>query len=107
MVPPLITCVFMGTIALACVGTVVWQVSLLLAGGGRRSADSNRVTGTAWSEINNSENWSLRGTLSEHGTSVPIGSTVISGLKSRAPKTTNINLSSSGPINVIPIKTKE
>jgi len=34
MVPPLITCVFMGAIALACVGTVVWQVSLLLAGGG-------------------------------------------------------------------------
>jgi len=33
------------------------------------------------------------GTLSEHGTSVPIGSTVISGLKSRAPTTTNINLS--------------
>ena len=32
------------------------------------------------------------GTLSEHGTSVPIGSTVISGLKSRAPTTTNINL---------------
>ena len=32
---------------------------------------------------------------SEHGTSVPIGSTVISGLKSRAPTTTNINLSSS------------
>ena len=34
-------------------------------------------------------------TLSEHGTSVPIGSTVISGLKSRAPTTTNINLSTS------------
>ena len=33
------------------------------------------------------------GTLSEHGTSVPIGSTVISGLKSRAPMATNINLS--------------
>ena len=32
MVPPLIICVFMGAIALACVGTVVWQVSLLLAG---------------------------------------------------------------------------
>ena len=36
------------------------------------------------------------GTLSEHGTSVLIGSTVISGLKSRAPTTTNINLSSRG-----------
>lgn len=33
MVPPLIICVFMGALALACVGTVVWQVSLLLAGG--------------------------------------------------------------------------
>ena len=32
MVPPLIICVFMGTLAFACVGTVVWQVSLLLAG---------------------------------------------------------------------------
>lgn len=32
MVPPLIICVFMGALALACVGTVVWQVSLLLAG---------------------------------------------------------------------------
>lgn len=32
MVPPLIICVFMGTLALACVGSVVWQVSLLLAG---------------------------------------------------------------------------
>ena len=31
MVPPLIICVFMGAIALACVGTVVWQVSLPLA----------------------------------------------------------------------------
>ena len=32
MVPPLIICVFMGALALACVGTVVWQVSLLLVG---------------------------------------------------------------------------
>jgi len=32
------------------------------------------------------------GTLSEHGTSVPIGSTVISGLKSRAPTTPNSDL---------------
>ena len=31
------------------------------------------------------------GPLSEHGTSVLIGSTVISGLKSRAPMATNIN----------------
>ena len=34
------------------------------------------------------------GTLSKHGTSVPIKCTVISGLKSRAPITININLSS-------------
>lgn len=32
MMPPLILCLFMGTLALACVGTVVWQVGLLLAG---------------------------------------------------------------------------
>lgn len=32
MVPPLIICVFMGALAIACVGTVLWQVSLLLAG---------------------------------------------------------------------------
>lgn len=32
MMPPLILCLFMGTLALACVGMVVWQVGLLLAG---------------------------------------------------------------------------
>ena len=32
MVPPLIICLFMGALAFACVGTVLWQASLLLAG---------------------------------------------------------------------------
>ena len=40
-------------------------------------------------------NGNLWGNSVGAGTSVPIGSTVISGLKSRAPTTTNINLSSS------------
>lgn len=40
MVPPLIICVFMGALALACVGMVVWQVSLLLAGGAWADASS-------------------------------------------------------------------
>jgi len=57
-------------------------------GGAGETSRRCLMAALAWQAISG---WGS-GRMSGHGTSVPIGSTVISGLKSRAPATTNINL---------------